>query len=73
MATNPILVEVVRGEMVESTHRGAAAVVSVDGSVPRSWGDIESPVYARSAYRYWNYAGARLTYFGLRVAADLER
>src|SRR5436309_1524015 len=51
MATNPVLVEVLRGDMVESTHRGAAAVVSVDGSVPRSWGDIESPVYPRSAIK----------------------
>src|SRR2546426_9604698 len=51
MATNPVLVEVLRGDMVESTHRGAAAVVSVDGSVPRGWGDIESPVYPRSAIK----------------------
>src|SRR5438445_12390460 len=51
MATNPVLVEVLRGDMVESTHRGAAAVVSADGSVPRGWGDIESPVYRRSAIK----------------------
>src|SRR5437870_13795580 len=51
MATNPVLVEVLRGDMVESTHWGAAAVVSVDGSVQRSGGDIESPVYPRSAIK----------------------
>lgn len=36
-----------------------------------SW-DVD-PVYARSAYRYWNYSTSRLTYFGLRVASNLIR
>lgn len=51
MAANPVLVDVIRGAMVESVHRGAAAVVTVDGSVYRSWGDIQCPVYPRSAVK----------------------
>jgi L-asparaginase II len=45
----PILVEVLRGPMVESRHRGAVAIVDAAGKVVRSWGDIELPVYPRSA------------------------
>ncbi|MEI9985834.1 MAG: asparaginase [Aliidongia sp.] len=47
----PILVEVLRGAMVESRHRGAVAIVDAAGGVVRSWGDIEHPVYARSAIK----------------------
>lgn len=49
--TDPILVEVTRGDMVESRHRGAAAIVDSDGRVISAWGDIESPVYSRSALK----------------------
>ena len=48
---NPGLVEVVRGERVESRHRGAAAVITADGTLVAAWGDIDSPVYARSAIK----------------------
>jgi L-asparaginase II len=48
---NPVLVEVTRGDIVESRHRGAAAVVDATGKVVMSWGDIEQPVYARSAIK----------------------
>jgi L-asparaginase II len=48
---NPILVEVSRGDMVESYHRGAAAVVGADGKIVAAWGDVERPVYARSAIK----------------------
>lgn len=48
---NPVLIEVLRGTMVESHHRGAAAIVDVEGSVVAAWGDIERPVYARSAIK----------------------
>lgn len=50
-AADPILVEVTRGDMVESRHRGAAAIVDSDGNVLSAWGDIDSPVYARSALK----------------------
>jgi L-asparaginase II len=47
----PCLVEVLRGPLVESTHRGAAVIVDAAGRVVRSWGDIERPVYPRSAVK----------------------
>lgn len=51
MNTQPVLVEVTRGSMVESVHRGAAAVVSSRGVLEAAWGDIDSPVYLRSALK----------------------
>ena len=49
--TQPVLVELWRGEIVESFHRGAFAVVDADGRVLREGGDIDRPVYARSAVK----------------------
>jgi L-asparaginase II len=48
---NPILVEVTRGPMVESRHRGSAVIVDVAGKVARSWGDHTAAVYPRSAIK----------------------
>jgi L-asparaginase II len=48
---NPILVDVMRGNAVESTHRGAIAVVDADGAVLASLGDIERPIFPRSAVK----------------------
>ena len=47
----PIVIEVTRGNMVESRHIGAAAVMKIDGSVADAWGDIDTPVMARSAIK----------------------
>ncbi len=47
----PILVEVVRGGMVESRHCGSFAVVDTAGRVLHAQGDIEHPVYPRSAIK----------------------
>lgn len=46
---NPVLVEVTRGKVVESRHRGAIAVVDGDGRVVEAIGDVERPVFPRSA------------------------
>ncbi|MES5097381.1 asparaginase [Agrobacterium sp. BA1120] len=46
---NPVTVEVTRGNLVESRHRGMAVVVDGDGAVVFSAGDIESGVFPRSA------------------------
>src|SRR5215472_7782441 len=46
---NPVLVEVTRGALVESRHRGAAVVVDAAGRRVRAWGDVDQPVYPRSA------------------------
>ena len=47
----PITVEVTRGGMVESVHRGIAVVVDAAGKVVHGWGDVERPVYPRSAIK----------------------
>ena len=46
---NPTLVEVTRGERVESFHRGVAVVVDTDGRVIFAAGDAESLIFPRSA------------------------
>jgi L-asparaginase II len=48
---NPVLLEVLRGGLVESTHRGAVAVVAADGATVLSLGDVADPVFARSAVK----------------------
>lgn len=48
---NPVVVDVWRGELIESRHRGAVAVVDARGDVVAAWGDIERPVFARSAIK----------------------
>ena len=49
--SNPILVEVLRGGLVESRHRGAVAVADAAGRLVLSIGDVERPVYPRSAIK----------------------
>jgi L-asparaginase II len=51
MADNPILVEVTRGALVESRHRGAVAVCDARGGVVFSLGDIDQPIFPRSAVK----------------------
>ncbi len=48
---NPILVELTRGSLVESVHRGAIAIVDADGKVRLALGEIETPVYSRSSLK----------------------
>ncbi len=48
---NPVLVEVTRGNRVESRHRGAIAVVDADGNPVKAIGDIDMPVFPRSAIK----------------------
>lgn len=51
MTTNPVLVEVLRGGHVESWHRAAVAVVDADGGLVAALGDVDRPVYPRSAVK----------------------
>ena len=51
MNHNPILVQALRGGIVESAHRGALAIVDADGAVHTKWGDIDRPVFPRSAIK----------------------
>lgn len=48
---NPILVEVTRGPLVESRHRGAVAVIDADGGTVLSVGNVERRVFPRSAVK----------------------
>lgn len=48
---NPILVEVTRGDLIESVHRGAVAVADASGRVRFTLGDTEAPVYTRSSLK----------------------
>lgn len=49
--TNPVLVEVTRGPLVESVHRGAIAIADASGALKLTLGDVESPVYSRSSLK----------------------
>ena len=48
---NPVLVNVLRGGTVESLHRGALAIVDADGAVHTALGDIDNPIFPRSAVK----------------------
>jgi len=50
-ANTPVLVEARRGDIVENRHRGSAAVADSKGAIVAAWGDIERPVYPRSAIK----------------------
>jgi L-asparaginase II len=49
--SNPILVEVTRGGLVESRHRGAMVVVDADGTVLLGHGDVDAAIFPRSAIK----------------------
>jgi len=49
--TNPVLVEVTRGNLVESVHRGAIAIADASGALKLALGDVTSPVYSRSSLK----------------------
>ncbi len=48
---NPVLVEVLRGELVESRHRGSIAVAAPDGRLAFAVGAVHTPVFPRSAIK----------------------
>jgi L-asparaginase II len=49
--SDPVLVEVTRGGRVESRHCGAIAILDADGGVHTALGDINRPVFPRSAVK----------------------
>ena len=49
--SDPVLVEVLRGPLIESRHRGAVAVVDADGTAVLSVGVVAAPVFPRSAIK----------------------
>jgi L-asparaginase II len=51
MSGNPVLVEVLRGTLVESRHRGAVAVADAEGASVLALGDVAAPIFPRSAVK----------------------
>src|ERR1041385_7161255 len=55
--TQPLIIDITRGrsdngdDFVESRHRCHVAVVKRDGSIAHRWGDIDQPIYGRSAIK----------------------
>ena len=48
---DPVLVEVIRGALIESRHRGAVAVSDAEGRLVFSLGDVAAAVFPRSAVK----------------------
>jgi L-asparaginase II len=51
MTANPTLVQALRGGIVESAHCGAFAVVDAGGALHSAVGDIDRPIFPRSAVK----------------------
>ena len=49
--TNPIIAEITRGPIVESRHRGAYVVCDAKGEIVVSAGEVNTPIYPRSAFK----------------------
>jgi L-asparaginase II len=49
--SNPVLVEVLRGQHIESAHRGAVSVCDAAGRALLEIGDVSRPVFPRSAVK----------------------
>jgi L-asparaginase II len=48
---NPVLIEVTRGQAVESRHRAAFALSDAHGRLRASAGDVDVPIYPRSSVK----------------------
>lgn len=48
---DPVLVEVMRGGLLESRHRGAVAVTDAEGATVLAIGEVTRPVFPRSAVK----------------------
>jgi L-asparaginase II len=69
-ASDEVYVDVTRGGYVESVHRVAACAVDADGTVLEQAGDIESPIFLRSAAKPFIAAAAIAA--GVRERFHLE-
>lgn len=48
---NPVLVEITRGPLVESVHRGSVAIARPSGKRVLAIGDVQTPIFPRSAIK----------------------
>lgn len=51
--SNPVLVEITRGAVLESFHRGVVCIVDADNKVVFSAGDVQQVCYPRSALKFF--------------------
>ena len=49
--SNPVLVNTLRGQLIENRHRGAIAVCDPTGRLVHAWGDVDALVYPRSSIK----------------------
>src|ERR1700756_2486650 len=49
--SNPVVAELLRGGLVESRHSGAVAVSDPEGRLVLALGDVDRPIYPRSAVK----------------------
>jgi len=49
--SNPVLINLTRGNLIESFHRGSLCIARGDGELLLTLGDVTSPVYPRSAIK----------------------
>ncbi|MFF9177533.1 asparaginase [Streptomyces sp. NPDC014793] len=66
--TAPVLAEVVRSGITEGRHRGSLVLLATDGSVELALGDVDSPVFPRSANKPMQAVG--MLRAGLRLAGE---
>ena len=66
MEQGAILLEVVRNEMVESIHAGHLLIVGSDGNSILELGDLDSPIYPRSAVK--SIQASAMVRAGLKVS-----
>ena len=48
---NPVIAELIRGELLESSHAGALAIAHPTGELVVAFGDVRRPIYPRSAIK----------------------
>jgi L-asparaginase II len=48
---NPVLVEITRGDLVESVHRGSIVIADAKGNIRFALGDLKTPIYPRSSLK----------------------
>ncbi|MBK5199882.1 MAG: asparaginase, partial [Methyloceanibacter sp.] len=48
---NPVLIEIIRGAIVESRHSGAIAIADAEGHLLLALGDVGRSVFPRSAVK----------------------
>jgi len=48
---NPVLVNTLRGDVIENRHRGAIAVCDPQGRLLHAWGDVRALLYPRSSIK----------------------